>query len=100
MTITNAIITAYCACTICCGPKATGLSASGKRPVPAHTIAGPRNIPLGTRVQIGTNFYTVEDRTARRFDGRWDIYFATHREAKRFGKQTNNVIIYGKTSRR
>lgn len=93
MTITNAIITAYCACRICCGPNASGIAANGKAPVQGVTVAGPRALPLGTRVVIGTNRFVIQDRTARRFDGRWDIYFEHHADAKRFGKQTNNVGI-------
>lgn len=95
MTITNAIITAYCACTNCCGAHATGLTAAGQRPVQGITIAGPRAFPLGTKVSIAGHSYIVQDRTAKRFDGRWDIYFASHKEALKFGKQTNNITVYG-----
>lgn len=87
------IITAYCACTICCGPRETGLTASGHHPIQGTTIAAPRSIPLGTKVAIGNHVYTVQDRTARRFDGRWDIYFASHKDALRFGKQTLQITI-------
>lgn len=93
MTLTNAIITAYCACRICCGPNAAGLAANNKPPIQGVTVAGPRAYPLGTKVVIGTNTYVLQDRTAKRFDGRWDIYFNSHADAKRFGKQTNNVKI-------
>ena len=93
MTITNAIITAYCACKVCCGPNAAGLAANGKPPTQGVTVAGPRAFPLGARITIGTNRYVLQDRTAKRFDGRWDIYFENHSDAKRFGKQTNNVRI-------
>ena len=95
MTITNAIITAYCACTNCCGAHATGLTAAGRPPVQGITIAGPRAFPLGTKVSIAGHSYIVQDRTAKRFDGRWDIYFASHKEALKFGKQTNNITVYG-----
>lgn len=97
MIITNAIITAYCACKLCCGewhsPAGQQLTASGTRPVAGRTIAAPRNVPFGTRVQINNRVYTVEDRTARRYDGRWDIYFAKHRDAVKFGKQRLNIKI-------
>lgn len=88
-----ATITAYCHCTVCCGPNATGLTASGKKPTPQHTIAGPRSLPLGTVVIANNRAYLVEDRTARRYDGRFDIYFSNHQAAKRFGRQTNTVTI-------
>ena len=91
--ITNAIITAYCACSICCGPGAKGIAANGKPPVEGLTVAGPRNIPLGTRVRIDGHTYTVTDRTARRYDGRFDIFFRSHSAARRFGIRTNQVEI-------
>lgn len=85
-------ITAYCACPKCCGPNARGITASGKK-VAVGMVAGPRRIPLGTKVLIGGNPYTVEDRTAKRYDGRWDIYFDNHKQALRFGKRELKVII-------
>ena len=91
--LTNAIITAYCACTICCGPKATGLAANGRPPVQGITVAGPRSLALGTRVRIDGHTYVVNDRTARRYDGRFDIYFKSHDAARRFGIRTNQVEI-------
>lgn len=90
---TNAILTAYCTCTLCCGPKATGLCADGTTPVQGVTIAAPRNIPLGSTVTIGTNAYRVSDRTAKRFNGRFDIFFASHKDALRFGIRTNKITI-------
>lgn len=95
MTNLIAVITAYCACTNCCGPNATGLTAAGRPPVQGITIAGPRAFPLGTKVSINGHSYVVQDRTAKRYDGRWDIYFARHQDALNFGKQTNNITVYG-----
>jgi 3D (Asp-Asp-Asp) domain-containing protein len=90
--ITNAIVTAYCCCSLCCGPKAAGIAANGKPPVEGLTIAGPRSIPLGTRVYIETiGWRTVTDRTAKRFDGRFDIYFRNHADAVKFGKRKLKV---------
>lgn len=90
--MTNAIITAYCACRICCGPGPNP-TASGTRPRPAHTIAAPRSVPFGTKVKIDGRIYTVEDRTSMRYDGRWDIFMRSHRAAKQFGIQTNKIQI-------
>ena len=95
--LTNAIITAYCACTICCGPKASGLTASGKSPVQGVTIAASRSIPFGTKIRINGHTYTVQDRLAKRYDSRIDIYFAKHKDAKAFGIHTNNIEIYAKS---
>jgi 3D (Asp-Asp-Asp) domain-containing protein len=92
--LTNAIVTAYCACRICCGPDAANITASGKRPVEGITIAVPRSVPLGTRIVIGGVVYTAQDRTAKRYDGRFDIYFKRHKDAIRWGKQRLTVTIY------
>jgi len=93
MTLTNAIITAYCACAQCCGPHHANITSSGESPTPNYTIAGPRNLPLGTRCSINGHTYVVQDRTAKRFDGRFDIYFASHADAIKFGRQISNVTI-------
>ena len=86
-----ATITAYCHCTIC--TPGSGVCADRKPPRAGYTIAGPRHLPLGSRVEIAGHTYTLQDRTAKRFDGRFDIYFADHAAAKRFGRQTNTVTI-------
>lgn len=101
--LTNLIITAYCACKICCGDASHGRTASGIFPRPGRTCAASRNIEFGTKMVIDGHVYIVEDRLAKRFDNRVDIYFATHKAAQRFGKKTNTVNIvekdktYGKT---
>lgn len=90
--ITNLIITAYCACTICCGTKATGLAANGKKPIEGITCAASRSIPLGTKIYIHSlGWRTVTDRTAKRYDGRIDIFFNSHTKAKQFGIKKLNV---------
>lgn len=94
MTNLVAIITAYCACTHCCGPHATGLTSSGTPPKQGVTVAGPRRYAKGTRIVIeGVGERIVEDRTAKRFDGRFDVYFVNHADARKFGIRTNTVTI-------
>ena len=93
----KALLTAYCACAICCG-RAGGLTAANTKPVPGVTLAAPRSVPFGMWVTveapgIGRIRRRVEDRTARRFDGRWDLFVATHEEAERFGKRWVTVRI-------
>lgn len=84
--MTNMVVTAYCACQICCGSGATGITASGAKPVEGITIAAPRRIPFGTRCHIeGIGWRTVQDRLAPRFDDRLDIYFHRHQDALRWG---------------
>mgnify|MGYP000709280339 CR=1 FL=1 len=91
--MTNIIVTAYCACTVCCGSNASGLTAAGVKPVEGITIAAPRRIPLGTKLKLTvpgafTNrVFIVQDRLAIRYDDRIDIFFSNHKVAKQFGKQ-------------
>ena len=91
--IITAVVTAYCSCKLCCGPNATGITANGHKPTPNHTIAGSRNLPFNTIVQIAGKTYYVEDRLAKRFDNRFDIYMGTHQEAKKHGIKTQQVTI-------
>jgi len=93
--ITNivvATITAYCACKTCCGPNAKGICANNKPPIQGVTVAGPRVLPLGTTAIIAGHSYTVQDRLAKRYDSRFDIYFAKHSDAKKFGIKTNQTV--------
>lgn len=90
-TIAAVILTAYCHCSKCTPGK--GITADGTRPTEGITVAASRSIPLGTRVNLTVpNLFTnrvfiVEDRLAKRFDNRVDIYFRSHKQALRFGKQ-------------
>lgn len=87
-------VTAYCPCSKCCGRWSGGPTASGKMPVAGVTVAGPRSIPFGTRVWIeGVGERVVQDRLARKYDGRFDVYFSSHAEALRFGNRTLKVRI-------
>lgn len=95
---TNIIATAFCLCKACCS-DADGLTASGTMPREGVTIAASRAIPLGTRVALTipgafTNrVFIVEDRLARRFDNRVDVFISSHRRAKVFGKQNGRLTI-------
>lgn len=96
--ITNAVLTAYCACATCCGTQNAkkGITAAGTRPIQGITIAASRKIPLGSKVQIGQQTFIVQDRLARKYDSRFDLYFTRHEDAKRFGKHVAKVTIYGR----
>ena len=83
--IITATITAYCACKLCCGPNAKGITANGQRPIQGITIAASRTLPFGTTVIIGDKTFRVQDRLAKRYDNRFDIYFTKHSDAKKFG---------------
>lgn len=95
MIITNAVLTAYCACAICCGTTNAkkGITASGTRPVQGVTIAASRKIPLGSKVTINGQTFIVQDRLARKYDTRFDVYFTKHDDAKQFGLQRANVTL-------
>ena len=79
--VANATVTYYCDGEI---------TASGKK-VSRGMVAGPRNVPFGTKVEIDGNIYTVEDRTHKRFDGRWDIYLPDREKCLENGKKSLTV---------
>lgn len=85
-------VTAYCACKKCCGPYAKGITASGKPAVEGITIAAPRSIPFGTRLKIqGVGVRVVQDRLAKKYDSRIDVFFSDHKRALKFGKKRLTV---------
>jgi 3D (Asp-Asp-Asp) domain-containing protein len=85
--LTNAFVTAYIATGHVC--------ANGVYPHVHRTIAAPRWVALGSRVFVCGKEYVVEDRTARRYDGRFDIFVATKQEALTWGKRKETITIYG-----
>ena len=91
--LTNFVVTAYCACKICCGEHTSGLDATGHKPIDGITVALPRRFPLGSKVIIDGHEYVGSDRLAKRFDNRIDIYFQSHNDALRFGKKHKSVTI-------
>ena len=89
-----AIVTAYCSCKLCCGAWAGGPTASGAYPEQGVTCATPRSVPFGAGLYIdGVGARVSQDRTARRYDGRFDVYFTRHADAKAFGKRRRRIII-------
>jgi 3D (Asp-Asp-Asp) domain-containing protein len=92
-------VTAYCPCKICCGKwfSPRPRTASGQVPKDGITCAAPRRIPFGTRLYIqGVGERIVQDRLAKRFDSRIDIFMSNHTNAVRFGIRTN-VVVYKKS---
>ena len=86
--------TAYCGCTKCCGPNAKGITATGTKVTANRTIAvDPNVISLGSRVIINGQEYVAED-TGSAVKGKIvDIYFNSHSEALKFGRQKVDVKI-------
>lgn len=81
-------LTAYCACTECCG-KDDGITASGKKAKANHTVAA-KGFPFGTELYINGETYVVEDRGVG--SGVIDIYFESHNEAENFGVKYAKVF--------
>ena len=94
--IITAVITAYCACKTCCGLNAKGITANGQRATQGVTIAASRTVKFNSLVEVDGHTYIVQDRLAKRFDSRFDIYFDKHSDAKKFGIKTNKVTIITK----
>ncbi len=91
-------VTAYCPCRKCTPGHC--ITASGVRPVEGRTIAGPRWVPFGTLVFVdGLGTFVVQDRMAKRYDGRWDLFVESHGRAKLFGKQQLRVTILHPSAR-
>ena len=87
-------VTAYCACTRCCGPQAQGLTASGKRVSYNNGLfvaADTRLLPFGTRLQIPgyaeSQPVEVIDRGGAIKGHRLDVYFHSHQEARKWGRR-------------
>lgn len=89
-----ATITAYSAIDSC--HYANCITASGK-PAYVGGVACPRKYRLGTKVRIGDEVYVCEDRTAKKYDGRFDIFMgytaSAHKKAIIFGLRKLEVEI-------
>lgn len=72
-----------------------GVMASG-REVYLSAIACPRAIKLGTRVAIDGVQYVCEDRLARQYDARFDIWSPDLIDALTWGIKNKEVLIYEK----
>jgi 3D (Asp-Asp-Asp) domain-containing protein len=92
-------VTAYCACPKCCGPMAKGITASGKlvnynggKFVAADTSM----LPFGTKLVIpGYAGKPVEviDRGSAIKGNKLDVFFASHQEALKWGRQNIAVTV-------
>lgn len=78
-------ISHYDACYQCCG-KTDGITASGIKATPNHTIAAPKEYPFGTNIEIDGIMYTVEDRGGNINGNCIDIYVSSHEEARQKGR--------------
>jgi len=99
------VLTAYCPCVKCCGiwsaehPSRVGTdyvqkTASGTIPEEGRTIGvDPDVIPYGTVIVINGHEYIAEDKGGAIKRNRIDVFFNSHDEALKFGKQKAEVFI-------
>ena len=86
-------LTAYCACSQCCG-KCDGITASGVKAVEGITVAADTKIlPFGTKIYIDGHEFTVQDRGGAIKGNKIDIFFNSHAEALKFGIQYAEVFV-------
>lgn len=94
------LVTAYCPCAICCGPKAHGITASGK-PVSfndGHFVAADtRLLPFGTKLMVpgydNDQPVPVIDRGGAIKGNRLDVFFPTHQQALEWGRRWVMVTV-------
>lgn len=92
-------ITHYCACSICCGQYADGITATGTAATEGRTIAvDPSVIPYGSRVAIFYDdgiirYYTAEDCGDGITGKTVDVFIADHNRARQIGVKSGSVYI-------
>jgi len=91
---TTGIVTAYSEIDSC--HHLNCAMASGNRAY-VGAIACPRNLPLYTRIIINYTTYICEDRTAEKYDGRYDIFYGygedSHKRALEYGIKNQLIQI-------
>ena len=93
--IGNYMLTAYCPCNKCCG-KTDGITATGAKAMQGTTIAvDPNVIPYGTEVIINGHTYIAQDCGGAIKGQKIDIYFDSHADALKFGRQSADVFVKG-----
>ena len=86
-------LTAYCACSKCCG-KTDGITASGVKATEGVTVAADtRTLPFGSKILIGGHEYTVQDTGGAIKGNRIDVYFDSHQKALEFGVQYKEIYL-------
>ena len=93
-------VTAYCPCPRCCGPRAQGITASGRRVSyngGKFVAADTRLLKFNTKLRIPgyANNTPVEviDRGGAIKGQKLDVYFPTHQEARKWGRQKLWVTV-------
>ena len=87
-------LTAYCACPVCCGEWADGITYTGTEATAGRTVAvDPEVIPLGSSLYIFGHEYKAEDIGGAVKGNRVDIFFDNHEDALQFGVQYADVAL-------
>jgi 3D (Asp-Asp-Asp) domain-containing protein len=93
-------VTAYCSCPKCCGPKARGLTASGRSiayNAGRFVAADTKLFKFGTQLQVpgyaGGEAVEVIDRGSAIKGYHIDLFFPTHDQAKEWGKRYLPVTV-------
>ena len=92
-------VTAYCPCKKCCGPRAQGLTASGRHVSynGGRFVAADKALPFNTRLLIpgyaGGEDVPVLDRGGAIKGNKLDVYFPTHEQAKLWGRRFIPVTV-------
>jgi 3D (Asp-Asp-Asp) domain-containing protein len=91
-------VTAYCACTHCCGKFAEGLTANMHRVRRGDVfVAADKRVPFGTEMVIpGYNQerpVEVKDRGRLIKGNRLDVFFNNHKVAKKWGTKYLDVLV-------
>ena len=93
-------VTAYCPCHRCCGPRAQGITASGRKVSyngGRFVAADTRILKFNTKLRIPgyANNLPVEviDRGGAIKGYKLDVYFPTHQEARKWGRQKLWVTV-------
>lgn len=91
----QADVTAYSPYETCPKGRAENcINAAGQRPREGVSAACPRKIKKGNGFSLLGKRYICDDRTARKYDGRFDLYFENRADAIAFGKQRLTIFIY------
>ena len=105
-------VTGYCKCKKCCGWRRTwygksvvkgtkthkkvGVTASGVKAKPGRTIAADTSrYPFGTIMYVpGYGYGRVEDRGSAMAGDKIDLFFGSHKEALKWGRQKKSVQVW------
>ena len=88
------VVTGYCSCPLCCGPNASGLTASGTKAQLGTMSADPAIFPFGTQLNVpGYGDGVVEDTGPRVKGYHIDVWFPSHAAAKAWGTREMYVAL-------